>query len=391
MIPIASTLYALSPQITQSALALGALYLAQNFPSIESKKTPKLEISDNDKFQSYNFFLKTRGYFASYAKSGFELGQVNFHPTEKSKVDFLKRFGMEYKDQSAKISNPFQNSPLIEYVAQHDLNLYKILDNCDFKSNPQITKNALTYQDANGLNFLNHATRNRGALGNKLTAKIVDIYVDNLDKETLLKSLDKFVLTLPPEQFKKIADKIGIENLQKISEKGIAKKTIKSEISKYHSPDIFPRMANKEYPDLDGYHQTTIIRQSTNPQEVKSLIGNGLSVQIDEETRAQMFKSSEKIPSNVYVNKGASLSGVVATKATFNKLTEDQKINFKATFDITQTVLENSLKNLENNRKFLAQQKTSFSSLKIENKEPTKSPLKPSIQSSREISKPSEL
>jgi hypothetical protein len=137
---------------------------------------------------------------------------------------FTKFVGAEFSDGNPD-RNQFKNNILIESVAFQNLRLLNnILDNCDFKSNKELTKNTLSYRDINGLNFLNHVFRNRGAIGNSLSNKIIDIYVENLDKKTLLESLDNFVLTLPPEQFKKIADKVGVENLQKFNHKINAKK-----------------------------------------------------------------------------------------------------------------------------------------------------------------------
>jgi hypothetical protein len=96
---------------------------------------------------------------------------------------FTKFVGAEFSDGNPD-RNQFKNNILIESVAFQNLRLLNnILDNCDFKSNKELTKNTLSYRDINGLNFLNHVFRNRGAIGNSLSNKIIDIYVENLDKK----------------------------------------------------------------------------------------------------------------------------------------------------------------------------------------------------------------
>ena len=285
---------------------------------------------------------------------------------------FTKFVGAEFSDGNPD-RNQFKNNILIESVAFQNLRLLNnILDNCDFKSNKELTKNTLSYRDINGLNFLNHVFRNRGAIGNSLSNKIIDIYVENLDKKTLLESLDNFVLTLPPEQFKKIADKVGVENLQKFNHKINAKK-IKKTISKYHSPDI---LFKKNY---QGYEKTTLLMNSfeSNPLVLKELIKRGYGVQITPEIEEEFKKIgfSIKGKSGVYVTSGNTFSGKLPDTQTYNMLSDEIKTEMLKHYE-NETVLSNFLKNLKANQKHLAQQKTSFSSSRASDS-PSAKPLSP--------------
>lgn len=351
-----------------SALCLGAI-----FHNVESRKIRSFsaEIADKDQHISYNFFNQINDYLDKI-KEGED---YNFNKLGINPINFVKQFGTPFKDPKIQNHNPFRNSPFIEYAVFHNLNLDKILDFCDFKSNPQITKDALTYKDVNGLNLINHAMRNRVALGNKLTAKIVDIYVENLDKKTILESLDKFVLTLPPEQFKKIVDKVGAEDLQKIIErknKGkINERIIRQEISKYHSPDIFPSLSDSTFSDLDGYNLATIVKGSTqNPSKILSFVKDGNTVQIGKAMMLEIDQNpqiKEQLLSlnhnNIFISESSFHNGILATKSTLKRLSAEEKESFKEEFDISQTALENFIKNLKVNREYLKQNKPSTTTL----------------------------
>ena len=111
-------------------------------------------------------------------------------PFLTSKLKFTKLVGIEFVDQVYTTNNSFKNNILISAVAFHQLKaINNILDNCDFKSDKQLTNDILSYLDRSGLNLLNHVCGNRGTIGDNLSNKIIDIYVENLDKKTLLESL----------------------------------------------------------------------------------------------------------------------------------------------------------------------------------------------------------
>ncbi len=366
-------------------LSLGAI-----FKLTESKKinTPSLEISESDKIESYKTLMQISQYFDDQKKGNiYDFSKLGFDP-----IKLLEKLGTPYNNGSEgntrKDTNIFKNNPLIEYAVFHNLDLYKILDNCDFKSSPEITRKALTYKDINGLNLINHASRNRVALGDKLTARIVDIYVDNLDKESLIKSLDKFVLTLPPEQFQKIANKVGIENLQKIIGKKFNKKIINSEISKYHSPDIFPTLPDPSRDDLDGYDKATIVKGSTqDPLEIMRQVKAGNSVQISRNMMQEIEKNSKikeelslnSIRDKIYISQSSFYNGILATKHTFSKLSERDKQSFQEEFDISQSACENFLKNLKANQEYLASKLNPFSASRAKGKKPSSDPSSPEV------------
>ena len=380
MITQLSSISPLLATLSKSAFsALSALCLGAIFHNAESKKikASSLEIPERDKFESYKTLMKLTQYSDDQQKGKiYDFSELNFNP-----VDLLKQLGTQYnngsEDKTRKDTNFFKNSPLIEYAVFHVLDLYKILDYCDFKSNPQITKNSLIHQDVNGLNFINHAMRNRVALGNKLTAKIVDIYVDNLDDKTLLKSLDKFVLTLPPEQFKKIADKVGIKNLQKIiRKKELNEKIIRQEISKYHSPEIFRSFSSFLHEDLDGYDKSTVAKKLNTPLEVLNSVKDGNSVQIGKIMMSEIISKHEEIRKKLisqpnskkimFINEASFVDGILATRETFEALkTKEDKIVFKEMFDTSKTAVEDFVENLKANRKYLEQQKNLFSASRV--------------------------
>jgi hypothetical protein len=180
------------------------------------------------------------------------------------------------------------------------------------------------------------------------------------------------VLTLPPEQFKKIADKVGVENLQKFNHKINAKK-IKKTISKYHSPDI---LFKKNY---QGYEKTTLLMNSfeSNPLVLKELIKRGYGVQITPEIEEEFKKIgfSIKGKSGVYVTSGNTFSGKLPDTQTYNMLSDEIKTEMLKHYE-NETVLSNFLKNLKANQKHLAQQKTSFSSSRVSDS-PSAKPLSP--------------
>ncbi len=300
-------------------------------------------------------------------------------PFLTSKLKFTKLVGIEFVDQVYTTNNSFKNNILISAVAFHQLKaLNNILDNCDFKSDKHLTKDILSYRDSSGLNLLNHVCGNRGAIGNNLSNRIIDIYVENLDKKTLLESLDKFVLTLPPEQFKKIADKVGIENLQKIGT-NITKKDIKKKISTYHSPNIFFKKNG------NGYEQKTLMNSiETNPLSLKAMIQMGYGVQITPEIEEKFkkigFATKEK--SNVYITTGDTFSGKLPDINTYKILSDENKKKMLEYYE-NETALGDFSKNLKANKEYLAQQKTSFSARRVGDKEPSPTTSSPKVSSKK--------
>jgi len=286
---------------------------------------------------------------------------INYPQTSSTKIsaiEYTKLLGIEKIPTDADKVDIFRNSILTELAVFHNRNLAIILDKCDFKSNPELTKYILSYQEANGLNFLNIATRNRIAIGNQLTAKVLDIYVDNLDKETLLKSLDKFVLTLPPEQLKKIIDKVGgKELLEKMDKEKLKKSEIKEAISVFHSPNIFPRLKNKGQTEFefDGYDRSTVVERISDSQRAYELISRGNLFQVNEKLMKELISKQgmtedqiKKHPA-IFLSLKNDFTGLLAGKKTNGEI--DSFLYGK--FDTSETALENFTKNLHENKKFL--------------------------------------
>lgn len=286
---------------------------------------------------------------------------INFPKTSSSKIsaiEYTKLVGVEKIPTEVGKVDIFRNSILTELAVFHNRNLVIILDKCDFKSNPELTKYILSYQEANGLNLLNIAIRNRIAIGNQIIEKVVDSYVDNLDKETLLKSLDKFVLTLPPEQLKKIIDKVGgAELLEKFGKEKLKKSEIKEAISVFHSPNIFPRLKNKGQTEFefDGYDRSTVVERILDSQRAYELINRGNLFQVNEKLMKELISkqgmSEDQIKKHpaVFLSLKNDFTGLLAGKKTNGEI--DSFLYGK--FDTSETALENFIKNLRNNRKFL--------------------------------------
>ena len=300
-------------------------------------------------------------------------------PFLTSKLKFTKLVGIEFVDQVYTTKNSFKNNILISAVAFHQLKaLNNILDNCDFKSDKQLTNDILSYRDRSGLNLLNHVCGNRGTIGDNLSNKIIDIYVENLDKKTLLESLDKFVLTLPPEQFKKIADKVGIENLQKIGT-NITKQDIKRKISTYHSPNIFLKKNGK------GYEQNTLMNKiESHPLALKTMIEMGYGVQITPEIASKFDQIEFAITGKpgVYTTTGDTFSGKLPDIYTYKALSYANKKEMLKYYE-PKTVLSNFLENSKANKKYLAQQKNSFSATRMEAGKPSPAPSSPQVSSEK--------
>ena len=295
-----------------------------------------------------------------------------------SPIDYTKLVGVEKIPTEVGKKDVFRNSILTELAVFHNRNLAIVLDKCDFKSNPELTKYILSYQEANGLNFLNIATRNRVALGDQLTAKIINIYSDNLDKDTLLKSLDKFVLTLPSDQFKKIVDKVGgLEVLNKFYKEKFTKSEIKEVISVFHSPNIFPRFQNKGSHDLDydGYDRSTVVEKIKDPERAYDLIQGGNPFQVNGKLMQDLISNQlmtddeiKKHPA-IFLSINNSFSGLLAGP----KVNGDVESILHEQFDTSQTSLQNFVNNLQENKKFLKEsylQKTDEVSPSLDVKSP---------------------
>jgi hypothetical protein len=336
---------ALTPAIYSGAFLL---FLEQTITT-EAKKTSykSIEPTENDKN------------IATALASHVNLNSAIFDP-EKFKKEtgvilspeqFIWLAGIEYG--GANRPNSFKNNILIEFAVFHHLDaLNEILKNCDFKKYPSLARQTLTYKDVNQKNLLNHVCSARGVIGDILTTKIVDIYVDSLDKDTLLTAVDKFIFTLPEEQFLKIANKIGFENLAKISENKLSAKEIKKEISIYHPPQTL--MKKNGY----GFKKNVLVVQKiiSDPDELISLIEKGFGMQITQEMSDKLKKRGFLVDErqNVFITTGDTLMGIVADRHTFQAMSQDDKIEMSNTYT-NQTIFRNLLKNLRNNIKHISQ------------------------------------
>ena len=346
--PIITSL--LAPQSLFSiSTAMCFLYLSQIPETAEAKKTsrPRIKPKLHDQYLALNlgiFVNKNRGEFDAKkfkAESGLDISPKQF--------TWLAGIEFEHQDQP----NLFKNNILTYYTLFHHLKtLSGILDNCDFKKYPDIAEETLTHRDINKKNLLNHVCRSRGVIGDNLTKKIVDIYVDSLDKKALLSAVDKFIFTLPEEQFLKIANKIGRENLTKNFSGKLSSKKIKAEISKYHSPHLLMKKSG------DGYEKNTLLIQQiiSDPLELIEKIKAGFGVQISQEIAEKMqsqhgFSIADR--PNVYITSGDTLFGIIADKHTYKTLSaQDQQKASKIFQNVT--ILENFLANLKSCKKHIS-------------------------------------
>lgn len=296
-------------------------------------------------------------------------------------IEYTKLVGVEKKLPVGGRVDIFRNSILTELVAFHNRNLFTVLEKCDFKSSPELTKYILSYQEANGLNLLNIAIRNRIAIGNQIMEKVVDTYVDNLDKKILLKSLDKFVLTLPPDQLRKIIDKVGGEELlEKFGKEKLKKSEIKKVISVFHSPNIFPRLKNKGQTEFefDGYDRSTVVNMVHDSEKAYDLIKNGNLFQVNDklmkELISEMGMTEDEIKKHpyIYLSIKNDFSGLLAGRKPDGNV--DPFLHGK--FDTSQTALENFVKNVQDNQRFL---KENFSE-KVKEKIPNQALSKGNIK-----------
>lgn len=276
---------------------------------------------------------------------------------------FTKYMGIKYGDIQ---QNPFKNSALVELAVFHNNEaLNSILDYCNFKMNTEITKQVLSYKDINGVNLLGHAIRNRIAMGNKLSNRIIDIYIDNLDKNDLLKNLDEFVLTLPTKQFKKILSKVGAQSMKDFLEsKTIDQSRIDEVLAQnYHSPEVLIPKKIKEDKTSDMYQHTTVTKGSSkNPDDIKKLISQGFHVQITQTMYQQIHDSEDgesflKNRQNIYLTPVGTANGIIATQKTLDVLTKngahEEVKEFLKCFD-TKSASQELTENLERNKKLLA-------------------------------------
>lgn len=378
---ISLTISSIAKSLLPSAsTAMYLLYQSQISTAEAKIKSPdqKIKISELDKLEAFNIANYVEARSDNFAFT--ELQQQIGHAFSKKELTFFAGVELKYQDKP----NLFKNNMLIEFAVYHHLTaLNNILDNCDFKSHPDITQQTLTYTDINQKNLLNHACRARGVIGNKTTKKIVDIYVDNLDKETLLSSIDKYIFTLPEEQFLKIANKIGYDNLIKIFENRLSSEEIKSEIAKYHSPDLLMKIGGEGFekntlvdyvilenkPELihalnEGqdiqFSQETVYDTSDLINFIKQGYGIQVNKQIADEMKQHEFSITEK--SNVYkTTDDSTLFGMIADKHTLKTLPKDLgKQIFKEFKD--ETVIENFLHNLEFCKKYISK-KTSLAKI----------------------------
>jgi len=389
-----------------------AIYLLSQISTTEAKiKSPdqKIKITELDKMEALTI--------ANYVEANSdnfdfkELQKIIGHGFSKKEFTFFAGVELKYQDKA----NQFKNNMLIELAVFHNLKtLSAVLDNCDFKSYPDIAEQTLTYTDINQKNLLNHACRARGVIGDNLTKKIVDIYVDNLDKETLLSVVDKYIFTLPEEQFLKIANKIGHENLAKIFESKLSAKEIKAEISKYHSPDLlmkkdgagFEKNTLVDYVILENkpelIHamnegQNIQISQETvyDTSDLVNFIKQGYGIQINKQIADEMEQHEFSITKkpNVYrTTDDSTLFGMIADKHTLKTLPKDLG---KEIFDgfKDETTLKNFLNNLKYCKKYISslsetQSKSSSSeqpSAEIRNASSKKSEEKDKMTNIREL------
>jgi hypothetical protein len=362
---------ALTPMQIISLTALGLALM----PTQEVEALKKEGRSEALNSEAKNLYSTISSNYDS-TREDFDLRKTLKQLKLNNKLRFTELVGVELDDSN----NPFKNNILIQFVVFHKLKILEgILDNCDFKSDRQLTAKTLSYRDDTGLNLLNHACRNRGAVGNNLSDKIIDVYVNNLDKETLLKSLDKFVLTLPPEQFKKIADKVGVESLQEIfktkKDRKINKKEIREAISAYHSPDILVRKNGV------GYEGKTLMNKiESDPSLLIAMINMGYGVQITPKIKEQFKKIKPDIEEspNIYFTSGDTYSGKLPDINTFRKLDNEAKQNFLKHVE-PETVSSNFLKNLKANQKYLYDKQNPFSASRAKDKEPSSNPSSPEV------------
>jgi len=282
---------------------------------------------------------------------------------EKNPHIFTKYIGIKYGSDS---ENPFHNSVLTEMaVFHHNEALNKILDKCNFKTHPQITIETLSHKDINGVNLLGHAIRNRIAMGNKLSNRIIDIYIDNLDKNDLLKNLNEFVLTLPTKQFKKILSKVGAQSMKDFLEsKTIDQSRIDEVLAQnYHSPEVLIPKKIKGDETSDMYQHSTVTKGSSkNPDDIKKLILQGFHVQITKKMYQQIRDGEDgenflKNRQNIYLTPVGTVNGIIATQKTLDVLTkngdpEEVKEFLKCFY--TKSASQELTENLEKNKKFLA-------------------------------------
>jgi hypothetical protein len=133
--------------IAKTALSFGIAYV---FNALEVEGARKSKSKKNQPF------VPT----AKDSQMAFSLyyNVINFPKTSSSKIsaiEYTKLVGVEKIPTEVGKVDIFRNSILTELAVFHNRNLVIILDKCDFKSNPELTKYILSYQEANGLNLLN--------------------------------------------------------------------------------------------------------------------------------------------------------------------------------------------------------------------------------------------
>lgn len=137
---------------------------------------------------------------------------------------------------SNRIVDPQRNTPVTRLVANQKFGLIEgimneVGDQELLKAHPDLTKRFLNSCDNKGINFLEMSSRFYGIMPEKLLKKVVSLYAENAEPESI--KLTPAILSLPEPLFNSLSGKIDKTNKEEFtkpsaSEKEIYKKIVAS-------------------------------------------------------------------------------------------------------------------------------------------------------------------
>ena len=319
LIPIASIAFSAAKTALPVALAFMAFTNAEKVEETETKKIKNNESLTNDQITA--IYLRLTG---AYQRKSKELKYDDFKIHESIPVEPKKMLDFVGSNiPSNKIFDPYNTTPLTRLVANQKFGLIEgimneVGDQELLKAHPDLTKRFLNSCDNKGINFLEMSSRFYGIMPEKLLKKVVSLYAENAEPESI--KLTPAILSLPEPLFNSLSGKIDKTNKEEFtkpsaSEKEIYKKIVASRKEVGLSPlAIYVK---------EGYENSVVV--NFNP------VSDGLPDQADEAgggkvTNDPTFKFLDTREGTIATKKLAQMGeAVIREKFTRNDLTPDHK------------------------------------------------------------------
>ena len=319
LIPIASIAFSAAKTALPATLAFMAFTNAEKVEETETKKIKNNESLTNDQITA--IYLRLTG---AYQRKSKELKYDDFKIHESIPVEPKKMLDFVGSNiPSNKIFDPYNNTPLTRLVANQKFGLIEgimneVGDQELLKAHPDLTKRFLNSCDNKGINFLEMSSRFYGIMPEKLLKKVVSLYAENAEPESI--KLTPAILSLPEPLFNSLSGKIDKTNKEEFtkpsaSEKEIYKKIVASRKEVGLSPlAIYVK---------EGYENSVVV--NFNP------VSDGLPDQADEAgggkvTNDPTFKFLDTREGTIASKKLAQMGeAVIREKFTRNDLTPDHK------------------------------------------------------------------